>query len=114
MRRAREFAFAYFTALAALIAAASSADGATPAPSPSASVTTNSNQDDPRAIELLSDAMHARQEVSYMAQVQAIQFGPSGAVATIVREEHLAPDQTHKLYIAPEEMHGDNVIIHGA
>ncbi len=58
--------------------------------------------------------MHARQDVSYMAQVQAIHFGPSGAVATIVREEHLAPDQTHKLYIAPEEMHGDNVVIHGA
>lgn len=113
MRRARELAFAYVTALAAFVAAASSADGATPVPSPSASVT-NSSQDDARATELLSDAMHARQAISYMAQVQSIHFGPSGAVATIAREEHLAPDQTHKLYIAPGDLYGDSVIIHGA
>ncbi len=58
--------------------------------------------------------MHARQAISYMAQVQSIHFGPSGAVATIAREEHLAPDQTHKLYIAPGDLYGDSVIIHGA
>ena len=58
--------------------------------------------------------MHARQVISYMAQVEAIQFGPSGSVATIAREEHLAPDQTHKTYLAPQEMYGDSVIIRGA
>jgi len=114
MRRAREFRFAYFAALVALIAAASSAHAATPAASPSAAPTANPNQDDARATELLSDALRARQSISYMAQVQAIHFGPSGSVATIAREEHLAPDQTHKLYIAPQEMYGDSVVIHGA
>ena len=114
MRRASKFAFAYFAALAALIAAASSQGAASPAPTASAASTTSPNQDDARATELLSDAVHARQQISYMAQVQSIHFGPSGAVATIAREEHLAPDQTHKLYIAPQEMYGDSVIIHGA
>src|SRR5579872_354796 len=114
MRSARGFAFAYFAALAALITVASSQGAASPAPTASAASTTSPNQDDARATELLSDAVHARQQISYMAQVQSIHFGPSGAVATIAREEHLAPDQTHKLYLAPQEMYGDSVIIRGA
>ncbi|HTX02166.1 MAG TPA: DUF4367 domain-containing protein [Candidatus Acidoferrales bacterium] len=113
MRRTRQFAFAYFAAVAAFVAAASQS-GAAPAPSPSAAITSNPNQEDARATELLSDAVHARQQISYMAQVQEIHFGPSGAVATIAREEHLAPDQTHTLYLAPQEMYGDSVIIRGA
>jgi negative regulator of sigma E activity len=113
MRRAKELAFAYVAGLAAVVAV-SSAGAATPAPSASAAASANPSQDDARATELLSDAVHARQSISYMAQVQTIHFGPSGTVATIAREEHLAPNQTHKLYLAPEEMYGDSVIIHGA
>ncbi|MGA3037144.1 MAG: DUF4367 domain-containing protein [Vulcanimicrobiaceae bacterium] len=107
MRTAKGFGFAYFAALAAFVAASSSQSGAAPTPSPSAS------PDDVRATELLSDAVHARAGTSYMAQVQSIHFGPSGAVATISREEHLAPDETHELYVAPQEMYGDTVVIHG-
>ncbi|HEY1727356.1 MAG TPA: DUF4367 domain-containing protein [Candidatus Baltobacteraceae bacterium] len=114
MRRAKALTFAYLSGLAAVIAGVCSAGAATPAPSATAATSANPNQDDARATELLSDAMHARQSISYMAQVQTIHFGPSGTVATIAREEHLAPNQTHKLYLAPQEMYGDSVVIHGA
>jgi negative regulator of sigma E activity len=114
MRRANGITFAYLAMLAALAAASSAPSGATPTPGPTVAATTNPNKEDARATELLSSAMHARESISYTAQVEAIHFGPSGSVATIAREEHLAPDQTHKAYLAPQEMYGDSVIIHGA
>jgi negative regulator of sigma E activity len=99
--------------LAAFAAASSTPSGATPTPGPTVAATTNPKED-ARATELLSAAMHARESISYTAQVEAIHFGPSGSVATIEREEHLAPNRTHKAYLAPQEMYGDSVIIHGA
>lgn len=88
------------------------ATGATPAPN-STSTVSSPSQDDARAIDLLRAAMRAREVTSYVAQVQAIRFGTSGAVATIAREEHLAPDETHKIYLAPEDMYGDSVVMRG-
>jgi negative regulator of sigma E activity len=98
MARAKRVAFATVAVLAAVTAASS---------------TTRADSDDARATELLNSAIHARETVSYVAQVQMIHFGPSGSVATIANEEHLAPDETRDTYLAPEEMLGDRVIMHG-
>ena len=112
--RAKRAAFAYLSCAALAAIAAVPAPAATPAPNPSASASASPNQDDARAIDLLRAAMHAREVVSYEAQVQTIRFGASGAVATIAKEDHLAPDETHKIYVAPEDMYGDSVVVRGA
>jgi outer membrane lipoprotein-sorting protein len=77
----------------------------TPVPAPS---------DDARAIEMLRATMAAPRVTSYVAQVQTIRWGPSGATASIAKVEHLAPDQTHRIYLAPEEVYGDSVVIKGS
>lgn len=64
-----------------------------------------------RAVDLLRSAMTAERSVSYVAQVQTIRFGTTGSVATIVKQEHLAPNETHKTYIAPENLYGDSIVI---
>jgi outer membrane lipoprotein-sorting protein len=113
--RARRAACAWLVILAAATssAAADRAAAQQPKAHPGMEATLEPGRDDPRATALLRAAMDAGRTTSYVAQVQTIRFGPSGTVATITKEEHLAPDETHKLYIAPENVYGDSVVIHG-
>lgn len=105
--RAKRAAFASLACAAVAALAATPADASpTPAPTPSVSA-------DARAIDLLRAAFHAEEVTSFVAQVETIRFGAAGSVATIVREDHLAPDETHKIYLAPQDMYGDSVIVHG-
>src|SRR5579872_6897570 len=67
------------------------------------------SQDDARAIAALRASMSAAHNVSYVAQVQTIRWGPGGAIASIAKVEHLAPDQTHRIYLAPDDVYGDTV-----
>ena len=104
MTRRGKRALSLFSATAAVLTLAASvtanaASTSTPAPSPA---------------ELLQGAMNAERVTSYVAQVQEMHFGPGGSVATISKEEHLAPDETHKVYLAPENLYGDSVVIHGS
>ena len=84
-----------------------------PVPSPTVSPSLSRQQDDARATALLRAAMTAARTNSYVAQVQTIRWGSSGTIASIARIEHLAPDQTHRIYLAPEDFYGDAVVIHG-
>ncbi|MGH7659665.1 MAG: sigma-E factor regulatory protein RseB domain-containing protein [Vulcanimicrobiaceae bacterium] len=97
--------------LSLVAVAAANTAAAAPSPTPSATATSNVSRDDVRAADLLRAAMNAEKTVSYVAQVQTIRFGANGSDATIVKEEHLAPDQTHKVYLAPESLYGDSVIV---
>jgi negative regulator of sigma E activity len=105
MARAKRASFVLIILLAVGAAAVPTYSRATPAtPSPGA---------DERANALLRQAMSAERDTSFVAQVESIQFGPTGSVATIAREEHLAPDETHKLFLAPENVYGDSVVVRG-
>ena len=108
-RRAIDRTAAAFVTLAVLVSANVAA--AAPTPSPRRAVTSSLNQDDSRAAGLLRAAMNAERVVSFIAQIQTVHFSSTGADATIVKEEHLAPDRTHKLYIAPENLNGDSVVM---
>ena len=110
-RARRRHIVAPFAALFSLVAiAAAQISLASPAPSPTPKRTPATDQS-ARAIDLLRAAMMADQTTSYVAQVQTIRFGAAGSVATIVKEEHLAPNETHKIYLAPENLYGDSVVI---
>jgi outer membrane lipoprotein-sorting protein len=91
--------------------ATSGVAAAAPSPTPNPTASSNLSQDDIRAANLLRAAMNAERTVSYVAQIQTIRFGATGSEATIVKEEHLAPNQTHKVYLAPESLYGDSVIV---
>ncbi|MBV8602497.1 MAG: DUF4367 domain-containing protein [Candidatus Eremiobacteraeota bacterium] len=82
---------------------------ATPSPAPSL----ERGQDDARAIEMLRASMAAARSVSYVAQVETIRWGPSGAIASIAKVEHLAPAQTHRIFLAPADVFGDIVVVRG-
>lgn len=105
-------------ALAATLASASLLAGVAasqPAPTASAPATPplGRGEDDARAIELLRASMTAARVVSYVAQVQTIRWGPTGASASIAKIEHLAPNETHRIYLAPEDVYGDAVVVRG-
>lgn len=105
-------------ALALALASASSLAGVAasqPAPAPSAPATPSlgRREDDAHAIELLRASMTAARVISYVAQVQTIRWGPNGASASIAKIEHLAPNETHRLYLAPEDVYGDAVVVRG-
>ena len=65
------------------------------------------------ADELVRHAAEAPRHVSYVGQMQSTRWGASRALATIVRVEHRAPDDTRRTYLAPESLYGDYVIMHG-
>jgi len=113
MARAKRATFVSIVLLAAGAASAPAYSAATQSPIPSPPATAKPAQDEARASALLRAAMSAEHDTSFIAQIESIQFGPNGSVATIAREEHLAPDETHKLYLAPENVYGDSVVIHG-
>lgn len=100
-----------FAAFFSLAAAATTQLAAAPAPDPTSSAAPNLSQNDARAVDLLRAAMNADRATSYVAQVQTIRFGASGSVATIAREEHRAPNETHKIYLAPENLYGDSMVM---
>ncbi len=62
---------------------------------------------------LLRASVEARKRVSYVGQFETVRFGSKGAVATIVKIEHLAPDSTRRWYVAPEALYGDYSIERG-
>ena len=65
------------------------------------------------ANSLLRSAINAPNGVSYVGQVQNVQFGQSHADATIFRIEHKSPDLTRRWYVAPQSLYGDSIISRG-
>ena len=65
-------------------------------------------------IDLLRASVAARKTVSYVGQVETVRFGSKGAVATIVKIEHRAPNLTRRWYVAPEALYGDYSIESGS
>jgi len=65
------------------------------------------------ADSLLRSAIYAPNAVSYVGQVQNVEFGQSRADATIFRIEHKSPDLTRRWYVAPQSLYGDSIISHG-
>ncbi|MHB8145181.1 MAG: sigma-E factor regulatory protein RseB domain-containing protein [Vulcanimicrobiaceae bacterium] len=76
------------------------------APAISAQTSSNANA-------LLREAIAAPARVSYVGQVQDIQFGPSKSNATLYRIEHDAPNLTRRWYVAPQSLYGDFIISRG-
>jgi negative regulator of sigma E activity len=67
----------------------------------------------PDADELVRAATEAPKHVSYLGEVQSTRWGASQALATIVRVEHKAPDDTRRTYLAPQAVYGEYTITHG-
>lgn len=65
------------------------------------------------ADSLLRSAIYAPDAVSYVGQVQNVEFGQSRADATIFRIEHKSPDLTRRWYVAPQSLYGDSIISRG-
>jgi outer membrane lipoprotein-sorting protein len=63
-----------------------------------------------QAQELLHASIDAPKTVSYVGEVQTTRWGPNGASATLARIEHVAPDRTRRLYVAPDSAYGDYVV----
>lgn len=62
---------------------------------------------------MLRDAVAAPKSVSYDGEVQSTHWGPGAAISTIARIDHLAPDLTRRLYVAPEDAYGEFIITRG-
>ncbi len=67
----------------------------------------------PPADQLLRRAMAAPRHLSYVGEVQVLQFGEEQSEASIFRIEHLAPNLTRRWYLAPRRFYGDSVISRG-
>ena len=65
------------------------------------------------ANRLLRAGIDAPNSVSYVGQVQNVEFGQTRADATIFRIEHKSPDLTRRWYVAPQSLYGDSIISHG-
>lgn len=65
------------------------------------------------ATELLRQAIDAPNTVSYVGQVQNLEFGSSKAEASIFRIEHDSPNLTRRWYVAPQTLYGDSIISRG-
>ncbi|MGH8163317.1 MAG: sigma-E factor regulatory protein RseB domain-containing protein [Rhodanobacteraceae bacterium] len=65
------------------------------------------------AQQLLRQAIEAPNNVSYVGQVQSLEFGSSKANASIFRIEHDSPDSTRRWYLAPQALYGDSIISDG-
>ncbi len=89
-------------AIASLPNAAMSAPTHGPTPNP-----------DRLAQDLLRACIDAPKNLSYVGEIQSTRWGPNGAVATIARIEHEAPDRTRRLYVAPDSVYGDYVVTIG-
>lgn len=67
-----------------------------------------SAQNDPS--QLLLDAISAYAKLSYIGQVQNVDYGVKRADAVMFRIEHRAPGTTRRWYLAPESLYGDSII----
>ncbi|MEO6912729.1 MAG: sigma-E factor regulatory protein RseB domain-containing protein [Candidatus Baltobacteraceae bacterium] len=65
------------------------------------------------AFALLRSAIDAPNHVSFVGQMQSVQFGTSKSVASVFRVEHRAPDLTRHWYLAPQALYGDSIISRG-
>ncbi len=66
------------------------------------------------ATAVLRESVAAPRHLSYVGQMQNLQFGTSRAEATIFRVEHRAPDLTRRWYVAPQVVYGDSIITRGS
>ncbi|HTU70118.1 MAG TPA: DUF4367 domain-containing protein [Candidatus Baltobacteraceae bacterium] len=57
--------------------------------------------------------MTAPQRVSYVGEVQVLNFGAERSDAEIYRIEHRAPSLTRRWYLAPQALYGDSIISRG-
>jgi outer membrane lipoprotein-sorting protein len=87
--------------LLAAIAAPALAGAATPAPSP-----------DGRT--LVIEAVAAPKHVSFVGQVSTIRSGRQNALAIVETIQHRAPDQTRRVFLAPQTLYGQSVVSRGA
>lgn len=65
------------------------------------------------AFALLHSAIGAPNHISFVGQMQSIQFGNSKSVASVFRIEHRAPNLTRHWYLAPQSLYGDSIISRG-
>ncbi|HEV2262847.1 MAG TPA: sigma-E factor regulatory protein RseB domain-containing protein [Candidatus Rubrimentiphilum sp.] len=63
--------------------------------------------------QLLREAVGAYGKLSYVGQIQNVDFGSSHTNAVLFRVEHRAPDLLRRWYLAPESLYGDSIISHG-
>jgi negative regulator of sigma E activity len=63
--------------------------------------------------QLLRQAVDAYSKLSYVGQIQNVDFGTSRANAVLFRIEHRAPDMTRRWYLAPASLYGDSIISRG-
>ncbi len=61
----------------------------------------------------MRQAAQAYFTISYVGQVQSVDFGTNRADAVLFRVEHRAPDKTRRWYLAPESLYGDSIISRG-
>lgn len=98
-RNSRSAAIVAGILIAAGLAAAVAVAAPTPSPKPAAA---RINSD-----VLVRTALEATKHVSYVGQVETTRWGSRAATATIQRVEHLAPSQTRRTYLAPEDQYGE-------
>ena len=65
------------------------------------------------AAQLLRLAVDAYSKLSYVGQIQNVDFGTNRADAVLFRVEHRAPGLTRRWYLAPEALYGDSIISRG-
>ncbi len=65
------------------------------------------------AFGLLRAAIDAPNHISFVGQMQSVQFGVSKSKASVFRVEHRAPNQTRHWYLAPQSLYGDSIISRG-
>ncbi len=58
-------------------------------------------------------ALDATKHVSYVGQLETTRWGARAASATVQRVEHLAPSQTRRTYLAPEDLYGEYDVTSG-
>ncbi|MDQ2680575.1 MAG: DUF4367 domain-containing protein [Candidatus Eremiobacteraeota bacterium] len=68
----------------------------------------------PDAFSLLRSAIAAPNHISYVGQMQSVQYGRSKSEASVFRVEHRAPNMTRHWYLAPQSLYGDSIISRGA
>lgn len=83
------------------LAAPAVSSAATPSPSP-----------DGRT--LVIDAVAAPKHVSFVGQFSTIRSGKQNALAIVETIQHRAPDQTRRVFLAPQYLYGQSVISRGA
>ncbi|HEY3676424.1 MAG TPA: DUF4367 domain-containing protein [Candidatus Tumulicola sp.] len=63
---------------------------------------------------LVYQASTAQTGVTYTGLVQSVDFNDDDAQAVVYRIEHRAPNTTERIYLSPEKLKGDEVLVRGA